>query len=195
MNIVGLTGGIGSGKTIISKMFATMNVPVYYADDEARKIITDDKEVVAEIKKIFGDGVYLSGQYNTQLVRDVIFKDPEKLYALNAIVHPAVLRHSQEWAKEHEHFAYTLREAAVLFESGADKMCTAVINVNAPVEVRILRVMTRDGVQENYVRSIIEKQWTDEMRSEKSTFNILNDGLQPLLPQVLAVDAALRNKN
>jgi dephospho-CoA kinase len=172
--IIGLTGGIGSGKTTVANHFRVAGIPVYIADDEARKIMQSD-EINAEIKKKFGDTVFDNGILNREKVSGIVFNDPEKLKLLNAIIHPAVKKHFSSWILNHKNAPYIIYEAAILFESGSYKDCDIIITVTAPLESRIQRVIQRDKTTRENVLSRINMQWNDEKRIKKSDFVIEND--------------------
>lgn len=172
--IIGLTGGIGSGKTTVANHFRVAGIPVYIADDEARKIMQSD-EINAEIKKKFGDTVFDNGILNREKLSGIVFNNPEKLKLLNAIIHPAVKKHFSSWILNQKNAPYIIYEAAILFESGSYKDCDIIITVTAPLELRIQRVIQRDKTTRENVLSRINMQWNDEKRIEKSDFVIEND--------------------
>jgi dephospho-CoA kinase len=171
--IIGLTGGIGSGKTTIAKHFKSLGIPVYIADDEAREIMKTS-EVINAIKKIFGEALFDGVVLKRDKLAQIVFNDPEKLQQLNAIVHPAVKRHFKQWLLEHNEFPIVVYEAAILFESGNYKDFDVIITVTAPVESRIQRVMERDKTSREQVLGRIKSQWTDEQRISKSDYVIEN---------------------
>ncbi|NGY37104.1 dephospho-CoA kinase [Flavobacterium sp. XN-5] len=171
--IIGLTGGIGSGKTTIANHFKTLGIPVYIADDEARKIM-QTSVVIDAIKKTFGETLFEGEVLNRDKLAQIVFNDPEKLQQLNEIVHPAVKRHFKQWLLEHKAFPIVVYEAAILFESGSYKDFDVIITVTAPVESRIQRVMTRDKTSREQVLGRINSQWTDEQRVSKSDYVIEN---------------------
>jgi dephospho-CoA kinase len=171
--IIGLTGGIGSGKTSIAKHFMSLVVPVYIADDEARKIMQSEA-IIKALKMNFGDSVFDGNSLNREKLAAIVFNDPEKLSALNAIVHPAVKEHFQKWLVAHKKAEIVIYEAAILFESGSYKMCDSIITVTAPVESRIQRVIKRDNSSREAVLKRINAQWTDEQRASKSDYVIEN---------------------
>jgi dephospho-CoA kinase len=171
--IIGLTGGIGSGKTTIANYFRSMGVPVYIADDEARKI-TQTPEVITEIKNIFGNAVFENEILSREKLAEIVFSNPEKLNQLNAIVHPAVRKHFDEWFLDHAEAPFIIYEAAILFESGRYKDCDLIITVTAPLESRIERVIKRDNTTREHVLKRMNMQWNDEQRLSKSDFVIEN---------------------
>ena len=171
--IIGLTGGIGSGKTTIANYFKTLGIPVYIADDEARKI-TDNPEILKEIETLFGNSVFDDNQLNRQKVARIVFDDPKKLQQLNAIIHPAVKKHFENWLKQHLNEPFVIKETAILFESGSYKDCDIIITVIVPFEIRIKRVMERDKISREAVLKRIKQQWSDDQKIEKSTYIIVN---------------------
>lgn len=175
--IIGLTGGIGSGKTTVANHFMAAGIPVYIADDEARKIMQYD-EIIAEIKKTFGDIIFDNGILNRGKLSEIVFKDPEKLKLLNAIIHPAVKKHFGNWISSHKNAPYLIYEAAILFESGSYKDCDIIVTVIAPFELRIQRVIQRDKTTRENVLKRINMQWKDDQRIEKSDFVIENSATE-----------------
>ncbi|MFQ3173845.1 MAG: dephospho-CoA kinase [Flavobacterium sp.] len=171
--IIGLTGGIGSGKTTIANHFRSLGIPVYIADDEARKM-TQSAEIIGAIKETFGETVFEDNSLNRARLAEIVFGYPDKLKLLNAIVHPAVKKHFKQWLLEHNEFPLVVYEAAILFENGNYKNFDWIITVFAPVESRIQRVIERDGVTREQVLKRINAQWTDEQRLSKSDFVIEN---------------------
>ncbi len=189
---VGITGGIGSGKTTVCKLFAVFGVPVYYADERAKAITTSNTSVKARIIEAFGAESYLpDGSYNRPYISGLVFKDAEKLALLNSIIHPAVIEDGIEWQKQHSQQAYILKEAALLFESGSYRDLDKIIFVAAPESIRIQRVMTRDHLSEAEVEYRIQKQMPDEEKRTKSDFLILNDGTTSLIRQVKTLHRSL----
>lgn len=171
--IIGLTGGIGSGKTTIANHFKEANIPVYIADDEARKIM-QSPEIIEEIKKTFGDSIFDGAILNREKLSKIVFENPEKLKLLNAIIHPAVKKHFQKWVLNHKNAPFVIYEAAILFESGSYKNCDLIITVTAPLESRIQRVIQRDKTTRELVLKRINAQWNDEQRIAKSDFVVEN---------------------
>lgn len=184
--IIGLTGGIGSGKTTIANYFKEMGVPVYIADDEARKLM-QSKFIIEEIKKTFGDSLFEDGILNRAKLAEIVFNDSSKLDQLNAIVHPAVKKDFKAWLETNKNYAYVIYEAAILFESGRYKDCDIVITVTAPEETRIERVIKRDKTNREQVLDRMKMQWKDEERISKSNFIILNDNLKNAKEEVVKI--------
>lgn len=181
--IIGLTGGIGSGKTTIANYFQSKGIPVYIADDEARKIM-QSATIIDSIKKTFGDFIFENDILNREKLAEIVFNNPQKLEQLNAIVHPAVKKHFDKWKDEHEKYPFVIYEAAILFESGSYKKCDLVITVIAPLETRIQRVLERDKTTREHVLKRINAQWTDEQRISKSNFVIENTTIEATKSEV-----------
>lgn len=191
--IVGLTGGIGSGKTTIAKLFAELGVPVYISDREALQLIENDEVIKKKIKSIFGDLAYIDGKYNRKHIAEIVFKDKDKLQKINDIVHPAVAEHFRRW-KQKQRFPYVIKETAILFESGAYRDCDFIIVVVAPESERIRRVMQRDGVSENAVRQRMKHQWSDQKKINLSDETINNINIQTSLLKVREIHSNLIKK-
>lgn len=175
--IIGLTGGIGSGKTTIASLFKAAGIPVYIADDEARKIM-QTSEIIDEIKKTFGRTIFENDILNRQKLAEIVFNNPDKLKLLNSIIHPAVKRHFDNWVLDYKKTPFIIYEAAILFESGSYLNCDKIITVVAPIETRIQRVIARDKTSRENVLKRIEAQWNDEQRILKSDFVINNTTLE-----------------
>ena len=171
--IIGLTGGIGSGKTTVANHFREVGIPVYIADDEARKI-TQSEEIIVEIKKTFDDSIFDDAILNREKLSQIVFNNPAKLKLLNAIIHPAVNKHFQDWIVNHKKNPYVIYEAAILFESGSYKNCDLIITITAPIEERIKRVIERDTTSRAKVLDRIKAQWSDDQRIAKSDYVINN---------------------
>ena len=191
--IIGLTGGIGSGKTTIANQFRQANIPVYIADDEARKIM-QSAEITEAIKNVFGDTVFENEKLNREELAKIVFNNPEKLEKLNKIVHPAVKKHFEQWLLQHAAAPYVIYEAAILFESGSYKNCDLIITVTAPVESRIQRVIERDKTTRELVLKRINAQWTDEQRISKSDFIIETTSIETTKLEVVKILKILKIK-
>jgi dephospho-CoA kinase len=190
---IGITGGIGSGKTLVSKIFACLGIPVYDADSHAKELMTTDGILVSQIKKEFGDLSYLSdGTLNRKYLSEVVFNNQERLDVLNKLVHPRVGENYTQWVKRHNNKAYVLKEAALLFETGSYRTLDKIIVVHAPEEVRIKRVMHRDGRAEQQVQEIIRKQMSEEEKLKRADFIIYNDESSLIIPQVLSLHNRLQ---
>jgi dephospho-CoA kinase len=187
MKIIGITGGIGSGKTTVCKLFECLNVPVFYADEVGKRLMTDDIKVRAQVIRAFGSDSYIEGVLNRAYLSAIVFNHPEQLAKLNAIVHPAVAKATVTWVEAHRHHTYGLKEAAILFESGAFRHVDKVITVWAPIQLRIERVVQRDGVTAAEVQKRIDNQISEGLRLSLSDYVIENNGEQLLMPQVIRV--------
>ena len=175
--VVGLTGGIGSGKSTIAKEFATLGISVFNSDEQAKVLIATDAQVKKRIIAAFGEEAYQNGEYNRAYIAQIVFNNSEKLAILNGIVHPALAKYFNQWAKK-QTSPYVLKEAAILFESGSYKNCDYIITVTAPEEVRIARVMARDHCTETQVRARMAQQWSDAQRIALSNAVIENIDLE-----------------
>lgn len=183
---IGITGGIGSGKTTVCKIFEVLGIPVFYADPEAKNIMVKDELLIAGIKETFGEESYFSdGTLNNKHIAGIVFNDEAELKKLNALVHPAVFRAFDTWEKQMPASTpYTLKEAALLFESGSYKMCDMNILVTAPLEIKISRVMQRDGISAEQVRARMDKQLSDEEKVKLADYSIINDEKNSIIEQV-----------
>ena len=187
---VGLTGGIGSGKSTVAKVFEVLGIPVYYADDAAKKLMNTDEELKEKIKLQFGDEVYENGTLDKKYLADIVFNSTEKLALLNALVHPATLKDADAWMQK-QITPYTLKEAALIFESGAQQNLDYVIGITAPAPLRIQRTMNRDGITREAVIARMDKQMDETIKMKLCDFVIKNDEQEMLLPQVLALHEKL----
>lgn len=185
MFVVGLTGGIGSGKSLICSILEKLRVPVYKADTEARKLMNSDPGLRDQIVKLFGERAYRSGQIDSAYLAELLFGDAAMLTAMNTLVHPAVRKDFRRWAEQQDELPYVVEEAAILFESGAYKEMDFTVLISAPEEVRIKRVMERDGSKRESVLRRMEHQWSEGELRKMADFVIVNDGQQMLLPQVI----------
>lgn len=185
---IGITGGIGSGKTTICKLFELLGVPVYYADDASKQLLESDPEIKERVIRLFGTEILEEGnKINRKKVASLVFANEEGLKKLNAIMHPAVGTHFEKWLEQNKSVPYILKEAAILFESGAYKQLDKVITITAPEELRIARVKKRDGTKEEDIKRRMAAQLTEKERIQKSQFTIVNDDQQLVIPQVLAL--------
>lgn len=183
---VGITGGIGSGKTTVCKVFELLGIPVFYADTVAKSIMLTDSELKSDIIKTFGSESYSAdGQLNRVYISNIVFKDEKQLNRLNSLVHPAVFRAFESWAKENENSPYVLKEAALLFESESYKLCDYTILISSPEESRIQRVMNRDHVSKEEVLLRMKRQMSDEQKLKLANYHLLNDEQNLLIPQIL----------
>ena len=184
---VGVTGGIGSGKTTICRIFESFGVPVYYADVRAKVLIVENEELRSRYRQLFGMDVYFrDGQLNRQLVAEKIFNDRALLQQVNNLVHPVVRRDFEDWCSQ-QTARYVIEEAAVLIESGGSKYMDKVVLVSAPDEIRIERVMARDGHSRAKVEERVNNQWRQEQLREFCDFEVTADEYQLVIPQVLKI--------
>ncbi len=181
--IIGLTGGIGSGKTTVANYFQELGIPVYIADVEGKKI-TESPKILKSIKDAFGSAVFDEERLNRQKVSQIVFNDSEKLKQLNSIIHPEVEKHFMNWVNNHSNFPLVVKETALLFESGSYKKCDFVITVIAPLEDRINRVIKRDAITRENVLKRIDNQWSDEDRIRNSHYIIDNTDRKTIERQV-----------
>jgi dephospho-CoA kinase len=189
---IGITGNIGSGKSTVSRLFELLGIPVFYADDEAKKVMTLDSQLVADIKSTFGPEAYFAdGTLNRKYIAGIVFNQESELQKLNSLVHPAVFRAFDAWVLKHHNAPYVLKEAAVLFESGSYKDCDYTIIVTAPAPMRIARVMQRDGISEADAQSRNNKQMPEADKQALANFVLCNDNSRLLIPQVLALHEQL----
>ena len=177
MKVVGLTGGIGSGKSTIARLFAALGIAVYDSDTEAKKLINTSAEIKKRIVEVFGAEAYAEGGYNRAYMADIVFRNPDKLAVLNSIVHPVLADDFNQWVAL-QTSPYVIKEAAILFESGSYKNCDFIITVTAPEALRISRCMSRDGSTEAQVRARMAQQWTDAQRIALSDTVIENINLE-----------------
>lgn len=184
---IGITGGIGSGKTTVCKVFETLGIPVFYADTVAKQIMVTDPILVKGVKDAFGAESYAAdGTLNNKHIAAIVFNQAEELARLNELVHPAVFRAFDHWLKGvPENVPYVLKEAALLFESGSYQMCDRNVLVVAPLEVRLQRVMQRDGVTEEQVRARMDKQLSDEEKAKMADMVVRNNETDSLIVQVM----------
>jgi dephospho-CoA kinase len=191
---VGITGGIGSGKTTVCKIFELLGIPVYYADERAKWLMVNDKNLIKKLKKAFGEKVYFkNGTLNRKYLANLIFNDKEKLDTINSIVHPAVFSDSEKWHLEQKNVPFTLKEAALFFENRSYTQMDKMITVTAPKTLRIKRVMERDKIDEAAVKARMDKQLPESEKVKLSDFVINNDGTQSLIIQVMDIYNLLKN--
>jgi dephospho-CoA kinase len=191
--IIGLTGGIGSGKTTVANYIKSKGIPVYIADDEAKRIM-HSAEIIQSIKNEFGIVVFDNAVLNREKLAHIVFNNPEKLKVLNQIIHPAVKKHFDNWLKDHQEFPYVVKEAAILFESGSYMDCDKIITVSTPLETRIKRVLERDSTTREAVLNRIQNQWTDAQRIAKSDYVIYNNTVNEAKEQVENILKLLNNQ-
>jgi dephospho-CoA kinase len=192
--IIGLTGGIGSGKTTVANYFQSKGIPVYISDVEAKKVMASP-EIIRQIVSVFGKEVTSKNDsLDREKLASIVFNDPEKLNQLNAIVHPAVKKHFEQWVGNNKNFPYLIKEAAILFESGSYKDCDAIITISAPLETRIARVLERDGTTREKVLQRIKNQISDEERIARSQYIITNENFEQTKIQSDTILNLLKNQ-
>lgn len=191
--IIGLTGGIGSGKSTVASYFASKGIPVYIADEAAKKIM-NRKAVISEVSSIFYKNVLDDkNKLDRKKIASIVFNTPEKLKELNAIIHPKVKTHFTNWLKRHNKHPFIIKEVAILFETGGDKDCDAVILVTAPEEIRIQRTILRDNSNELSVKERIKNQLSDEIKKKSSNFIVNNIKLETTLKEIDKIIKILKN--
>ena len=188
MKRIGLTGGIGSGKSTVARIFETLGIPVYYADEAARRLMNSDPELKEKLQQHFGPAIYQDGVLNRKALAQIVFNDREKLELLNAITHPVTIKDADLWMRQQK-APYVIKEAALLFESGAAEHLDEIIGVYAPMHIRIKRVMKRDGSAFEEVKKRMERQLNEEMKMKLCDHVIRNNEEELLIPQVLALHA------
>lgn len=188
---IGLTGGIGSGKTTVSRVFRNLGVPIFISDLAAREIVNTHPKAVDAIKSNFGDSLYSSEGLDRKALASIVFNDPEELQKLNNIVHPLVAEAFDKWCNNHQSAPYIIKEAAILFESGAHQNLDRVIVVYTQKEERIKRIIQRDKTSREEVESRMKNQWDDGTRNKLADFIIINDDLNIVLPQVMELHEVL----
>ena len=187
---VGITGGIGSGKTTVCKIFQTLGIPIYYADDEAKKLYDTDAEMKQEIIAHFGEGVYKNNYFDKDALREIVFNDIEKLKILNSIVHPRVKKQADEWMQK-QTAPYAIKEAALMIESASNLSLDKLILVSCPLDKRIVRVIKRDHTSHDEAMNRANKQTSDEEKRKFCDYEIINDDEHLVIPQVLKLHEEL----
>lgn len=189
---VGITGGIGSGKSTACKLFERLGIPVYYADERAKALMVNDMALVKKIKRMFGEEAYLpDGSLNRKHIAGLVFQHAELLEELNKIVHPAVLKDGEKWHQKQKGVPYTLKESAILFEISSQGFYDKIVMVYAPKPIRLERAMLRDGLTKEAVEARMSQQMDDEEKRLLADFVLVNDGMEDLEKQVLALHEQL----
>jgi len=190
---IGLTGNMGSGKSVVSRIFTVLGVPVYHADEAARAQYKKP-EVLQSITSFFGPGMVCSdGSLNRAALASKVFADKEALALLNSLIHPLVREDANQWKRKFAGFPYTIHEAAIIYESGFQDEYDRIVHVSCPPPLAIERVMKRDGITLNQVNIRLQHQWPDEKKSKMADHVIINDGKTLVIPQVLELDKLFRN--
>ena len=187
---IGITGGIGSGKSTVARIFETLGIPVYYADDAAKKLMNSDVLLQEKIINAFGEASYKEGKLDRQFLSSLVFNNPEKLNLLNSIVHPATIEDASNWMLQ-QTSPYSIKEAALIYESGAQKSLDYVIGVAAPEPIRILRTMNRDHISKEDVIARMHRQMEESIKMKLCDFVINNNEQVLLIPQVIELHEKL----
>ena len=183
---IGLTGGIGSGKTTVARVFEVLGIPVYYADEVAKKLMNEDESLKEQIRQLLGEKAFSNGIPDRKFIAGVVFNDPAKLEELNAILHPATINDANSWFQQ-QISPYAIKEAALIFESGAHELLDYVIGVYTPLELRIERVMRRDGTSRTEILSRVKNQLDEDQKMQRCNFVVTNNEKQMVIPQVMAI--------
>ena len=187
---VGITGGIGSGKSTVAKIFEVLGIPVFYADDAAKELMNKNEKLKQQLIKEFGNELYSNGELNRPYLSSLVFSDPTKLSLLNAIVHPATIANADKWMQQ-QNTPYAIKEAALIFESDAHKQLDKVIGVFAPTPLRLQRVRQRDNISEEAIMARMNKQMEEETKMKLCDYVITNNDLELIIPQILKIHEAL----
>lgn len=183
---IGLTGGIGSGKSTVARIFSLLGIPVYDSDSASKRLMTEDEELKKKIIGNFGEASYTNGILNRKYLSEKAFSDPEKAELLNSIVHPATIKDAEKWMKKQQ-ARYIIKEAALIFESGSNKLLDKVIGVSSPISLRIERTMKRSNITFEQVKMRMDLQMNEEQKMGLCDYVLINDEQQMLIPQVLAL--------
>ena len=195
MKIIGLTGGIGSGKSSVLQIFKKIGVSTYNADESAKKLISSDKKIIYSIKQLFGEDIYDENELNSKLVSKIVFNDKEKLKSLNSIIHPEIAKDFDNFCLEHRNESYVVKEAAIIFETKTENLFNKIIYVKTPEEIRIDRVMQRDNLSRDDVLNRIQNQINETSIIDKCDFVIDNINYNELEQKVLEIHNTLINLN
>ena len=181
---IGLTGGIGSGKSTVARIFSVLGIPVYDADSASKRLMTEVEDLKKKIIESFGKESYTNGILNRKYLSEQVFSDPKKTELLNAIVHPATIKDAEEWMKK-QNAPYIIKEAALIFESGSNKFLDKVIGVSSPISLRMERTMKRSNITSEQVKERMALQMNEDEKMRLCDYVIINDEKQMLIPQVL----------
>lgn len=191
---IAITGNIGSGKTIVSKIFEVLGIPVFHADVEAR-LLYEREDVKLLLKQHFGEQIFIKdNEIDKQKLAEIIFNNRSKLQLINSIIHPLVFKKYQHWLSQYDDIPYTLHESAIIFENKLEDRYDLIIVVLAPQDVRLERILKRDKISEAEVKTRMANQMSDEEKAKRSDYIIINDGKQLLIPQVLKIDQIIKHK-
>jgi len=186
---IGLTGGMGSGKSTVAKIFEILNVPVYYADAASKRLYHTNAALMADLKKHFGEDIYTNNELNRGKLAELVFNNEERLTLLNKLVHPPTIKDAQDWMLQ-QTAPYVIKEAALLFESGSVRELDYVIGVQSPMELRIQRVIERDNTTREAVLTRMSRQMDERIKMKLCDYLIYNDEQHPVIPQVLSLHHA-----
>lgn len=192
--LIGITGGIGSGKTTFANHLVKLGYPVYFADKEAKRI-SESETITSQIVKQFGPSILVNGAIDRAALAEMVFKDPEALKMLNQIIHPAVAKDFKEWLKKNSTYPIVFKEAAILFESGSYKNCDAIITITAPKEERIKRVTQRDHLTPVEIERRMDRQWSDKKKIKLSNYVIVNENLKIAIQELESILKKLNNSH
>lgn len=184
MKKIGITGGIGSGKTYVASVFQSLGIPIFNADIQAKKIMTSSRKLIKLLKEEFGNDIYKDSDLNKEKLASIIFSNSDKLQKLNSLVHPTVKEEFDHWCKK-QTSPYVIKEAAILFESNSHIGLDAVICVSAPLDLRMKRLLNRDDYSEKEIKKRIENQISQEEKEKLSDYIIVNDEKDLLLPKII----------
>lgn len=190
---VGITGGIGSGKSVVCRVFATLGIPVFNADLAARHLLETDEDLKQQVKSLLGDDSYNAALPDRAKIASIVFNDPAKLTELNALIHPATISYGEQWMSQQQ-APYTIKEAAIFFESGSYKSIDIMIGVSAPKELRIQRAMQRSAITREEVLDRMSQQMDEDEKLKRCDYIIVNDGRQAIIPQVMNIHKLLLGK-
>ena len=190
MKRIGITGGIGSGKTYVASVFQSLGIPIFNADIQAKKLMTSSRKLIKLVKEEFGNDIYKDSDLNKEKLASIVFSDSDKLQKLNSLVHPIVKEEFNNWYKK-QTSPYVIKEAAILFESNSHIGLDAVICVSAPLELRMKRLLNRDNYSEKEIKKRIENQISQEEKQKLSDYIIVNDEKELLLPKIIRIHKEL----
>ncbi|HEY8658412.1 MAG TPA: dephospho-CoA kinase [Hanamia sp.] len=180
---IGLTGGIGSGKSTVARIFEVLGIPVYDADSASKKLMIENNELKNQIKNFFGKEAYTDGELNRRYLAEQVFSDSQKMALLNSLVHPATIKDAEQWMKK-QNAPYLIKEAALIFESGSQRQLDYVIGVKSPLALRLQRTIQRDNVNTEQVKARMEMQMDEAIKMRLCDYVIINDEQEMLIPQV-----------
>lgn len=192
---IAITGGIGSGKSYISRLLEDMDIPVYNADNEAKRLMLSDAEIRRRLVALLGEEVYKDGALNKALLASYLFSDPAHAFRINSIIHPRVKDDFCGWTERLKDAEIVGMESAILYEAGFEDIVDVVVMVYAPIELRVRRAMYRDGTGEEQIKARIAAQMSDDEKRSRADITIVNDGIQPLVPQLTKMIEQLKSGN